>query len=268
MNVMEQLDRTPVTYLVLLSYLTLAFLTSAFGSPADVSQYQLFVDYGATIGLLVADGEPWRLLTGAFLHANLLHLLFNGYCLMMVGPMLESSLGTARFVALYIIAAIAGATNAMLFTGPIIPLVGGSGALFGMFGSIVALQMRSGRNTWDFLQFSGPRSVLMMIGINLLIGFMIPAVSNSAHIGGLIGGFVLTFLFFDRGRHDQPDTLSRVLQGGWLAVFAALVFYSMFPTASAERQDLRSLVRFTSDAELTEEFPPRVADALIELRRR
>lgn len=264
-TLLEQFDRTPVTFAVLLAYLALAVLTEGM-------EYRLLLEYGSGDHLLIATGEPWRLLACAFLHGGFLHLAFNSYCVYTVGPMLEESLGSVKFAILYIVTALAGTTLAVLWDwSPWASLVGGSGACFGMFGAIVAMQARHGRNLTDFLALSGPRSILMLIGINLLIGAFADFISNTAHIGGLIAGFVLTFMFLDRGRLDAPDATTRVAQAGWVAVFVAGLGLSLAPVGSARYVEERAWARQATPSIIRSnfyrEFPTELAwlrDAKIE----
>ena len=84
--------------------------------------------------------------------------------------------------------------------------------------------------------------MLILLAVNLVLGFMVPRVSNSAHIGGLIGGFIATFCFLDRGRF-KPDRVSRAVQAGWIAVLVAMIFYVMLPVLRWDynlKQALRS----------------------------
>src|SRR4051794_26891184 len=84
----------------------------------------------------VADGEYYRLITSAFLHANLLHLFFNMYALLLVGPTIEAALGRLRFTALYLLSALGGSTLAYVLMRPTGFAVGASGAIFGLFGAL------------------------------------------------------------------------------------------------------------------------------------
>ncbi|MBK8978291.1 MAG: rhomboid family intramembrane serine protease [Planctomycetes bacterium] len=249
-TLLEQFDTTPVSYAVLLAWLTLAVLTD----PLDPTLPQL-VRFGAASGILVQDGEPWRLLTHAFLHGGLLHLAFNGYFLFWIGPQLEERLGSLRFALLYAVAAAGGGITALLSQDPLQVVVGGSGAIFGMLGGAVALMMRQGRTQLEFLDYHGPRRLLSLIVLNLVLGLMMPLISNAAHVGGLIAGFVLTFLFFDRGR-SGADAISRAAQLGWIALFASLTLYCATPVL---RWDYR--LRMTREA-TAPEARRRYAEAL------
>ena len=216
-------DETPVSYVIALAYVTMAFLTD----PMDPEPLDL-IHYGAGVGFLIQDGEPWRLITHAFLHGGLIHLAFNTFFLIQIGPMVERRLGSVKFIVLYVITAVGGGVVGSLWHHPVTPLVGGSGALFGMMGAAVAINMRSGRHLLDFLDYHGPRQLLWLIAINLILGLLIPFVSNAAHIGGLISGFTLSFCFLERGR-ARIDGAGRAIQAGWIALFVSTLFYCSFP---------------------------------------
>lgn len=218
----ENLEETPCTWITAIVYGTLAVLTDLVAPTT-----RALIEHGAAAGLLIAD-EPWRLFTYAFLHGGLLHLGFNTYFLVLVGPQLERAIGSTRFALLYAVAAIGGAVAGTAFGSPVTPLVGGSGALFGMMGALVALMMRRGRTQLEFLSYHPARSLLTLIAANLLLGWMLPMVSNSAHIGGLISGFVLVYVFLERGRQGV-DAAGRMVQAAWVGLFAAAVLWSAAP---------------------------------------
>jgi membrane associated rhomboid family serine protease len=126
------------------------------------------------------NGEYWRLITGGFLHANLIHIFFNMYLLWILGQMLEPMLGSARFAALYFTALLWGSFGALLVT-PNTPTVGASGAVFGLMGA-AAVELRA-RGVNPFKTDIG-----MLIIFNLGLSFVLSGISIGGHIGGLIGG--------------------------------------------------------------------------------
>jgi membrane associated rhomboid family serine protease len=140
----------------------------------------------------VADGEYYRLVTAAFLHAGLLHLAFNMFALASLGPVLESALGRSRFLVLYLLSALGGSTLSFLLAAPNTFGVGASGAIFGLFGAFYVVARRLGGET---------RSILMLLVINLVITFALPFIDWRAHLGGLITGTVVAagFAFAPRG---------------------------------------------------------------------
>jgi len=134
--------------------------------------------------------EPWRFLTAAFLHApgTLLHIAFNMYALWLVGPYLEQTLGRWRFVSLYVLAAVGGQVGVTLLASPVqgggwlTAVVGASGAVFGLFGAVLVVLRRLGRDA---------RQIVVFLVINAVIGFVLPGIAWQAHLGGLLTGLAL-----------------------------------------------------------------------------
>ena len=127
----------------------------------------------------LAEGEWWRLITAAFLHYGPVHLFMNMLVLFLFGPPLESVLGPARFLLLYLASGFAGSAGALLMD-PNAATVGASGAIYGLFGAMLVLE-RQGTYV-----FGG--SVIPLLVINLAITFVIPGISIGGHLGGLAGG--------------------------------------------------------------------------------
>ncbi|MBL8730900.1 MAG: rhomboid family intramembrane serine protease [Planctomycetes bacterium] len=229
-DLLQHADEMPVTLVVAIAYGTLAVVTKMFG-PAEQFAENLH-RFGMLTPQLVTAGEPWRLLTYAFLHGNALHLVFNLMMLFGIGPQLERTLGSVRFAALYVVTAVGGGLMVCLTQPFQQAVVGGSGALFGMLGCAVALLMRSGRHSFAFLEFEGPRRLMAMIVANLVIGFLLPFVSNSGHIGGLLTGFAFTLFWLAPGRQRSPLRLA------WRAVvlllFVSAGFASLVPVTRAD----------------------------------
>jgi membrane associated rhomboid family serine protease len=124
--------------------------------------------------------QYWRLITGGFLHENLLHIGFNMYLLYILGRILEPALGSVRFGLLYLVALLAGSTGALLVT-PDSYTVGASGAVFGLMGAAF-IELRA-RGVDPFRAGIGG-----LIAINLIFSFVIPGIAWGGHVGGLIGG--------------------------------------------------------------------------------
>jgi membrane associated rhomboid family serine protease len=158
-------------------------------------------------GVSVAEGEWYRLLTGGFLHAGLVHIGFNMLLLFLLGRMLEPGLGTPRFLALYLASLLAGSFGALLLTDPLIPTVGASGAVFGLFGAgFVLARVRGMSELATQLGF--------LIVINLAFSFGASHVSVGGHLGGLAGGLLCAgaILAGERGmlgrRHLQAELIA------------------------------------------------------------
>lgn len=141
--------------------------------------------------------EPWRFLTTAFLHAGIFHLAMNMFSLYWTGQALEPVMGRARYLALYVLAALGGTTFVLAWvlaqpSSFLTVTVGASGAVFGLFGAILVLQKAMGVNT---------QSMLSLLGVNLLYGFLIPGISWQAHLGGLLVGVLSAWLML---KLDRP----------------------------------------------------------------
>jgi len=171
-------------------------LTGPGGGLSGVGRGSL-IDHGALLGHGGVDhGEYWRLLSGGFLHAGVLHIGFNMYLLWILGRMMEPALGSVRFGALYLVALLAGSFGALLVT-PASSTVGASGAVFGLMGAAF-IDMRM-RGIDPFKSGIGG-----LIVINLVLSFAISGISIGGHIGGLIGGGLAAFAFQYADRLRRP----------------------------------------------------------------
>ena len=146
----------------------------------------------ALYGPAVAHGEDYRLITAAFVHYGLLHLALNMYALYLIGGVFERYVGSARFLAVYLVSALAGSFGALVVT-PQAHTVGASGAIFGLMGALFVFERQRG------MALLGG-SIGGLIVINLLITFGIPGISIGGHVGGLIGGGLVAFALSGYGR--------------------------------------------------------------------
>ena len=174
----------------------------------------------------VAQSEPYRFLTAAFLHSTSpLHILFNMYALWITGPFLEQTLGRVRFAALYVLAAVGGSVGALLLADPrtdswFVAVVGASGAVFGLFGAILLVLRRLGRNA---------AQILVLIGINFAIGFFVPGIAWQAHLGGLVVGLVLgaAYAWAPAARRTLWSVGATVLVAGVLVALTVVKYASV-----------------------------------------
>jgi membrane associated rhomboid family serine protease len=167
------------------------------------------------VGVEVAAGEYYRLLTVMFVHASILHILLNMYALWIVGPTLERWLGRVRFAVLYLLSGFGGAVASYVFNSPVQPSVGASGAIFGIFGAllVVARRMR-----YDV------RGLVALIVINLLLPVVFPgAIDWRAHLGGLAVGLVIGLVF----AYPPPAARRPVAVVGCLAVLVTCGFLAI-----------------------------------------
>jgi membrane associated rhomboid family serine protease len=148
-------------------------------------------DHGQLVGVAVMQyGQWWRIFTGAFLHENLLHIAFNMFALYQVGNVVEALYGKVRFMLLYVVA-IVGSGLAVVAFNYDIPTLGASGAIFGLFGALVAVGLRLGQRGRSLIW-----QVLPIIGLNLVFTVSVPGISIAAHVGGLLTGFVAGLVLF------------------------------------------------------------------------
>lgn len=151
----------------------------------------------------VSGGEYWRLLTSAFLHASLLHLAFNMFGLYLFGQFLEERLGTARFVAFYLAAALFSGAVVYWLTAPNVPTVGASGAVFALFGLALVLLLKARQDV---------RTLVVLLAINGLLSLR-DGISWQGHLGGFVAGvlFGLALVVAPRGRGAVAQTVGVVV---------------------------------------------------------
>jgi rhomboid protease GluP len=192
-----------------------------------VQQPREVLSSGALIPALVAEGQAWRLVTSAFLHSGFVHLALNILSLYFLGSFAEVTFGRSRFLALYLISGIAGGLAYLYFGSFGAPAVGASGAIFGLLGGVFGFAIRRGTFSTRNPVIS---QLLLLTAINLFLGATIPGVSNTAHIGGLLGGLVFGYLMAPTVYSQKKIVattpillafgLEAVLLGLWYLLFA------------------------------------------------
>lgn len=173
-----------VTYL-LIAINAVVFLAMYLFGKGSNDVYTL-LNFGANYGPFVRMGEYYRLLTSAFIHIGVLHFLMNNYALYIIGTQLESFLGKFKFLAVYLLSAVSGSLLSIVFSDNI--SAGASGAIFGLFGSLLYF----GYHYRVYLGTVLKSQVIPLIVLNLIIGFTVSGIDNAAHIGGLVGGYLIT----------------------------------------------------------------------------
>jgi rhomboid protease GluP len=152
----------------------------------------------------IADGEWWRLFTPMVLHSSrIFHILMNSLVLWIYGPHVERAFGTVRFVVLYLISGFIASVTSYAFGAVNIIGVGASGAIFGIAGVLLVYLYRRRSSTFVYAEM---RNLVAFIGLNLVLGFVIPGIDYLAHLGGLLGGMALA-LGFDRGDQERSPAL-------------------------------------------------------------
>jgi membrane associated rhomboid family serine protease len=148
-----------------------------------------FTQWGANAGRLTLHGQPWRLLTSMFVHANIIHLLLNMIGLWQVGSLVERIFGSLRFSGLYLLAGLVGGLVSMAFH-PGGETLGASGALFGIMGGLLAFIGRKDSGVPPTIVQALRTSIGPVLLLNIAVGFAFPRIDNAAHIGGLVGGWL------------------------------------------------------------------------------
>ncbi|HKP39831.1 rhomboid family intramembrane serine protease [Mycobacterium sp.] len=168
----------------------------------------------------VAQGDLYRLLSSAFLHYGITHLLFNMWALYVVGPPLEMWLGRIRFTALYVMSALGGSVLVYLLSSLTASTAGASGAVFGLFGASFVVGKRLNLDV---------RWVVGLIAINLAFTFVIPLISSQniswqGHIGGLVTGAVVAATYVYAPRQGR-NLIQAVVTVAILVLFAVLIWW-------------------------------------------
>lgn len=206
-----------VTYTIIGLCIAVYVLQQAIGQ-------QFTIDFGFVP--VMAVSEPWRFLTSAFLHASLMHILFNMWALWVTGSFLEPAFGRAKFITMYVLSAIGGSVGVLLFADPTTVnggwftlVVGASGAVFGLFGAIFVALRSLNRST---------SVIVVTLVINVVIGFT-GGIAWQAHLGGLITGAALGAIY----AYSPRDKRKAYSIAGAIAIAVILVGLSVWKLAAA-----------------------------------
>ncbi|MES2486668.1 MAG: rhomboid family intramembrane serine protease [Bacteroidota bacterium] len=192
---------------------------------------QSMLAWGANYKPLTLDGQIWRLFTSCFLHFGILHLLLNMYALAYIGMLLEPLMGKSRYLSAYLFSGII-ASAVSLWHNDFVVSAGASGAIFGMYG--VFLAMMAGNIVHKSLQKELFANIGFFVVLNLVIGFSQTGIDNSAHIGGLVSGFVIGLIMVP-GLKNKKST--RLYWGG-IAISATLCAALAFGAYNFSYNDL------------------------------
>ena len=210
------LGRAPATY-ILIAINVIAFIAEVgSGAPLGTSFAaggSVYRDF-SLFGPAVANGEWYRLVTAGFLHAGLLHILFNMVALYFLGSLLEPGIGTPRFLAVYFVSLLAGSFGALLIT-PDTHTVGASGAVFGLMSAAFIVARHRGVE-----QLAGQIGFYIIINIFFTIG--VSGISIGGHFGGLIAGALCGFLIVFAERRVRRPVELEVLGMTALAVLSVV----------------------------------------------
>lgn len=218
-----EVPRPLVTY-ALIGINVLVFAATAFQAHSVMNNKysSLFLDW-VLVPAAVGNGDWVRVIGSGFLHIGPIHLLANMFALYVIGPYCEAAFGRARYLSLYMAALLGGSAAVTALSGPITASAGASGAIFGLFGAVAIVMLRTRQNLTQ---------ILMLLVINLIITFSVPGISVWAHLGGLLAGTAAAvgFIYLPRwlGARNQKTAYGI----GWGAV-AAVTIAAILVTALA-----------------------------------
>ena len=207
-----------ITYLIISMCVIMFALMYIFGKGSYDNLTLL--KFGANLDVLVKNGDYYRLLTCAFLHIGIMHLLLNMYALYVIGPQVESFYGKFKFIIIYIISAISGSMLSIAFSHNVIS-AGASGAIFGLLGSLLYF----GYYYRPYLGNVIRSQILPIIIINLIFGFVAEGIDNAAHIGGLIGGILSSIAVGISNKDSKWDNIYGIIL---LAIYLTFIIYLVF----------------------------------------
>ena len=189
-----------ITFSLIIINLIVFALMYAFGAGSENSE--TLIKFGANYIPLTKSGEYYRLITSAFLHIGFIHLLLNMYSLYVVGTQIEYFYGKVKYIFIYLFSAIMGSLFTLVLSSENTLAAGASGAIFGLLGALLYF----GYHYRGYIGNMIIRQVIPIVLLNLYIGYVTPGIGNAAHIGGLIGGYMIAMAV----GFDKDDKSSKI----------------------------------------------------------
>lgn len=206
-----------ITYSLIILNL-IGFFLQIFDNDYMINNYALY-------GPLVRNfHEYYRLITGGFLHSDILHISLNMYALYILGTQLESYLGKTKYLIVYLFSLIVGSLMSITFSGNNYYSIGASGAIFGLMGSLLAF----GYHYRVYLGTALKEQILPLIILNLAFGFIIPGIDYFDHIGGLIAGFLITMALGIKYKSTKLERINGIVITTIFTVF--MIYMALFMT--------------------------------------
>lgn len=203
-----------ITYALIIINVLLYFIPLLFGF------YDNMVNNFCLYGPSVRNGEFYRLITSMFIHGDIFHLMFNMYALYIIGSQLESYIGRYKYIVVYFFSGILGGLLSISLSN--YASIGASGAIFGLMGSLLYFGYHYRLLLESFLK----SQLIPVILINLLYGFMIPGIDNFAHIGGLIGGVLITSVVGIKYKSSKSEQINGFIITAIFTIF--LLYMSLY----------------------------------------
>jgi membrane associated rhomboid family serine protease len=216
--------RPPYVTGVIIALNVAVYLITAIPSERGInnpSGSALFRDWWLVPQQVAIDNQYYRLITSAFLHYDLLHIIVNMIALAMVGPYLERLLGPIRFAAVYLLGAFGGSVAVYLFGDRFTTVAGASGAIFGLFAGALLLVRELGLD---------PRALIGTIVLNFVLTFSVPNISTWGHIGGFVVGGLAAIAIAGLPRNRKRVAM-KLQAAGLVGLLAVLVILVVWRTA-------------------------------------
>ncbi len=200
MTIQQLLKTAPVTALLLTSFIGLYIVQFLTGVDPNNPSTEALLHWGANALPYTMGNEPWRLVSSGFLHIGLMHLLFNGFAMYFFGQVAEPMFGSAKFLALFLLAVIGGnLLNSYITWQSILDGTGQPGLSAGASGGIMGIGAALLIAALFKISVNGMvlnlKSLIFIMGINLVYGFAVPGIDNAGHIGGAITGLIIALGF-------------------------------------------------------------------------
>lgn len=209
--------KTPYITYILILINVLVFLYGILFNKTNLL-INLFSTHGPSI---VKGKELYRIFTGAFVHVELFHILFNMYALYIIGSQVENFFGKTKYLFIYIFSIITSSLLSIMFNGNVAS-IGASGAIFGLFGAMLYF----GYNYRVYLGNTIVKQMVPIILINLLIGFLSTGIDNFSHIGGLVGGILSSMVVGLKYKKNKTTQINGIIISIIVLIF--LIYVNFF----------------------------------------
>ncbi len=207
-----------------ITYALIVINVIMFVVPLLYGQLEAMVETLCTHGPSIRAGQYYRLISGMFMHGSLFHIIFNCYALYVLGTQLESFMGKVKYITIYLLSGLMGALFSIIFNGNVAS-IGASGAIFGLMGALLYF----GYHYRVYLGNVIKSQILPLIVANLLFGLLMPGIDNAAHIGGLIGGALVTVAVGVKDKSTKFEQINGIITT--LILFAFTLYMALIHAA-------------------------------------
>lgn len=198
----ERVKKPYMTYLFIAICVLMFSLMELVGSSENT---ETLIDFGAKFNVAIEAGDWYRLITPIFLHIGFLHLLMNVFALYYLGSLVEKLFGHVRYGLVFLLSGVTGVILSYLTNASI--AAGASGAIFGLMGALLFFGFNYPK---VFLKTIG-KDIIIILLLNLAFGFIVPGIDNAGHLGGLIGGFLISAIIGLPQKYEKSYAIGAML---------------------------------------------------------